>query len=316
MKREKNNPFSMSFLDVMACGFGALVLILLLSNFNEGDSQNGTDSFSFLDALSEIVSIQDSSSDEISKNSSLEKDLLSAEKKLSELEKKLQETNLEMALLDDSLAKNKKKRSRITTATEAGGIRIDSDYVVFIVDTSGSMKLCGNWARVIKEFRILLDAFPQIKGFQIMKDNGDYIYPTGKTWIEDNKFNRQQMISALARASNISYSNPISAIKSSLNLYADGISKVGIFVIGDELRIIDGSRPAESFDEIESLNTTLFGKKKARINAIGFLTGGEEANKKYNPGYSCKIAFEESNKSFFNFIRELTSRNDGTLVIR
>ena len=33
-----------------------------------------------------------------------------------------------------------------------------------------------------------------------MKDNGDYIYPTGKTWIEDNKFNRQQMISALARA--------------------------------------------------------------------------------------------------------------------
>ena len=234
MKREKNNPFSMSFLDVMACGFGALVLILLLSNFNEADSQNGTNSFSFLDALSEIVSIQDSSSEEISKNSSLEKDLLSAEKKLSDLEKELQETNLEMALLEDSLAKNKKERSRITTATEAGGIRIDSDYVVFIVDTSGSMKTCGNWARVINEFRILLDAFPKIKGFQIMKDNGDYIYPTGKTWIEDNKFNRQQMISALARADLTSDSNPISAIKRSLSLYADGISKVGIFVIGDE----------------------------------------------------------------------------------
>ena len=73
MKREKNNPFSMSFLDVMACGFGALVLILLLSNFNEADTQSGTDSFSFLDALSEIVSIQDSSSEEISKNTSLEK---------------------------------------------------------------------------------------------------------------------------------------------------------------------------------------------------------------------------------------------------
>lgn len=313
MKREKNNPFSMSFLDVMACGFGALVLILLLSNFNEADSQNGTNSFSFLDALSEIVSIQDSLSEEISKNSSLEKDLLSAEKKLSDLEKKLQETNLEMALLEDSLAKNKKERSRITTATEAGGIRIDSDYVVFIVDTSGSMKTCGNWARVINEFRILLDAFPKIKGFQIMKDNGDYIYPTGKTWIEDNKFNRQQMISALARADLTSDSNPIPAIKRSLSLYADGISKVGIFVIGDELLITDGSRPAESFDEIENLNTTLFGKKKARINALGFLTGGIEANK-FNP--ECKIVFEESNKSFFNFLRELTSRNDGTLVIR
>ena len=86
-----------------------------------------------------------------------------------------------------------------------------------------------------------------------------------------------------------------------------------IFVIGDELQITDGSRPAESFEEIENLNTTLFGKKKARINALGFLTGGIEANK-FNP--ECKIAFEESNKSFFNFLRELTSRNDGTLVIR
>ncbi len=313
MKREKNNPFSMSFLDVMACGFGALVLILLLSNFNEADTESGTDSFSFLDALSEIVSIQDSSSEKISKNTSLEEDLSSAEKKLSELEKKLQETNFEMALLDDSFAKNKKERSRVTTATEAGGIRIDSDYVVFIVDTSGSMKTCGNWTRVINEFKILLDAFPKIKGFQIMKDNGDYIYPTGKTWIEDNKFNRQQMISALARADLISDSNPIPAIKRSLNLYADGISKVGIFVIGDELLINDGSRPAESFEEIENLNKTLFGRKKARINAIGFLTGGEEANK-FNP--ECKIAFKESNKSFFNFLRELTSRNDGTLVIR
>ena len=313
MKREKNNPFSMSFLDVMACGFGALVLILLLSNFNEADTESGTDSFSFLDALSEIVSIQDSSSEKISKNTSLEKDLSSAEKKLSELEKKLQESNFEKALLDDSLAKNKKETSRVTTATEAGGIKIDSDYVVFIVDTSGSMKDCGNWTRVVNEFKILLDAFPKIKGFQIMKDNGDYIYPTGKTWIEDNKFNRQQMISALARADLISDSNPIPAIKRSLNLYADGISKVGIFVIGDELLINDGSRPAESFEEIENLNKTLFGRKKARINAIGFLTGGEEANK-FNP--ECKIAFKESNKSFFNFLRELTSRNDGTLVIR
>ena len=313
MKREKNNPFSMSFLDVMACGFGALVLILLLSNFNEADSQNGTGSFSFLDTLSEIVSIQDSSSEEISKNSSLERDLSNAMKELSELERKLRETNSEMAILDDSLSKNKKESSRVTTATEAGGIRIDSDYVVFIVDTSGSMKTCGNWTRVINEFKILLNAFPKIKGFQIMKDNGDYIYPTGETWIEDNKFNRQQMISALARADLISDSNPIPAIKRSLNLYADGISKVGIFVIGDELLINDGSRPAESFDEIENLNKTLFGRKKARINAIGFLTGGVEANK-FNP--ECKIAFEESNKSFFNFLRELTSRNDGTLVIR
>ena len=34
-KRKNNEVFSMSFLDIMACGFGALVLILLISEFNE-----------------------------------------------------------------------------------------------------------------------------------------------------------------------------------------------------------------------------------------------------------------------------------------
>ena len=36
MKEKKTTEvFSMSFLDIMACGFGALVLILLISEFNE-----------------------------------------------------------------------------------------------------------------------------------------------------------------------------------------------------------------------------------------------------------------------------------------
>ena len=38
MKEKKTSEvFSMSFLDIMACGFGALVLILLISEFNEDE---------------------------------------------------------------------------------------------------------------------------------------------------------------------------------------------------------------------------------------------------------------------------------------
>jgi len=61
MKKKKTNEiFSMSFLDVMACGFGALVLILLISNFQESpiptDNVNSSDDY--FDALDAINNLQ------------------------------------------------------------------------------------------------------------------------------------------------------------------------------------------------------------------------------------------------------------------
>ena len=49
MKPKKTREiFSMSFLDIMACGFGALVLILLISEFQESEIEiveNSADKF-------------------------------------------------------------------------------------------------------------------------------------------------------------------------------------------------------------------------------------------------------------------------------
>ena len=49
MKPKKTKEiFSMSFLDIMACGFGALVLILLISEFQESEIEiveNSADKF-------------------------------------------------------------------------------------------------------------------------------------------------------------------------------------------------------------------------------------------------------------------------------
>ena len=45
--------------------------------------------------------------------------------------------------------------------------------MIFIVDTSGSMK--NNWATVNKVVSEILDAYPQVKGMQIMNDNGNYL---------------------------------------------------------------------------------------------------------------------------------------------
>ena len=49
--RKKSELFSMSFLDIMACGFGALVLILLISEFQETEIKVViNDANKFLDA--------------------------------------------------------------------------------------------------------------------------------------------------------------------------------------------------------------------------------------------------------------------------
>jgi len=89
MKKKKTNEiFSMSFLDVMACGFGALVLILLISNFQESpiptDNVNSSDDY--FDALDAINNLQ-------KKIKAQDAQLTSESKKVSELISKNNQTN-------------------------------------------------------------------------------------------------------------------------------------------------------------------------------------------------------------------------------
>ncbi len=70
------------------------------------------------------------------------------------------------------------RKAAITPATaerrdeEVGGIPVDSDYVIFIVDTSGSMQ--NIWSRVTSEMKSVLAIHPKVKGFQIMNDMGTH----------------------------------------------------------------------------------------------------------------------------------------------
>ena len=55
------------------------------------------------------------------------------------------------------------------------GIPVDSEYVIFVIDTSGSMQQF-NWGRAIEKLNETLDVYPQVKGIQIMNDNGSYMF--------------------------------------------------------------------------------------------------------------------------------------------
>ena len=54
MKRRKVSPFSMSFLDIMFCGFGAVVLLVLILNTDTVKARNET----FADLSAEVIRVQ------------------------------------------------------------------------------------------------------------------------------------------------------------------------------------------------------------------------------------------------------------------
>ena len=78
-----------------------------------------------------------------------------------------------------------------------GGIPVDSEYIAFIVDTSGSMFEYA-WDRLMEEMISILDIYPTVKGIQIMNDMGEYMFGNyrGK-WIPDTP-GRRDGLSACA----------------------------------------------------------------------------------------------------------------------
>jgi hypothetical protein len=57
----------------------------------------------------------------------------------------------------------------------ASGIRIDSRYLIFIIDNSGSMVEGAPWSRVVKEIETIITTFPSLEGFMVMNDTGKTI---------------------------------------------------------------------------------------------------------------------------------------------
>jgi hypothetical protein len=92
------------------------------------------------------------------------------------------------------------------------GIPVDSEYIIFVIDTSGSMQQV-NWKRVIDKLTETLDVYPQVKGIQIMNDNGSYMFQqyAGK-WIPDTPGRRQAIVRTMRTWRPFSDSNPADGI--------------------------------------------------------------------------------------------------------
>lgn len=308
-QRKISELFSMSFLDIMACGFGALVLILLISEFQESEVkqvENNADIF---------LKAQEEKAKKIIKVESLDKlmssnieDLISTRQRLDVLKMELEKKSLISAKLNDLASDTdfqiSKQRLKSLSAPmeqkEASGIKLDSRYLVFIIDTSGSME---PWVKIVQEIDNLIQTFPDLEGYMVMNDNGS-IFHGGDPWLNPTKTNRSASIGILRanRAKYGSLSNPIVGLKKVIRVWGDKYKDLGVFIMGDD--ILDQTSRIETISqEVLKLNTDLSGKTKVRVNAVGFLTS--RAN----------ISQQQGNKNYLMLMRELTEQSGGAMVV-
>ncbi len=313
MKEKKTSEvFSMSFLDIMACGFGALVLILLISEFNEVEIiENKYTANLFLKKQDEMVTKTNQLNNIDEELTTKIKNLISIQDELNNVKNKLRnranivEELSELSQVRQSkISLKKDDQKKPVEQVVASGIRIDSRYLIFIIDNSGSMVEGAPWSRVVKEIETIIMTFPSLEGFMVMNDTGKTIVGSG-SWVEPTKSNRLDAIKKLKSVSAMTNSNPIPAIEKSINIYGKKYDDVGIFIIGDDIR--ENKNVDLRLLQINKLNTKDDGSKYVRINALGFLTSRRLSLQGY--------AFEDDNTKYLTLMRELTEQNGGTLVV-
>jgi hypothetical protein len=149
-----------------------------------------------------------------------------------------------------------------------GGIPVDSEYIIFVIDTSGSM-FTYSWPRMIQELTDILDVYPSVKGIQIMNDMGQYMFTSFRgQWIPDTSDRREIIVSQLRNWHPFSNSSPVEGIQAAIQTFYQSDHKISIYVLGDDYT---GRSLEAVLNAVYNLNRQSGSSEPmVRIHAIGF----------------------------------------------
>lgn len=322
-RRRTLDPFSLSFLDCICCGFGAIILLLTLTRMKEpaaieearqeldGQIARLEEELHEIRGQSEVIERElrgrrEQLSQERDGVARLQGDLsrLQGQWKASRELSQVQDIIAGRMLAAQQQLTDEMKRLRDQPAPRdpslVAGIPVDSEYVVFVIDTSGSMQRFA-WPAMLRKMGETLDAYPRVKGLQVMNDEGIYMFPTyaGK-WIPDTPARRKAVLDRLATWNAYSNSSPVEGIEAAIRTLARSTPNMSLYVLGDEFT---GPSIEDVLDEVERLNRRSAGGRHVRIHGIGFPTL-----------FGQNDFPENTTVRFAVLMRALCERNGGTFV--
>ena len=326
MARRRRNveAFSLSFLDCICCGFGAIILLLVLSKIYEPVVvEEAEENLEQLIALlqEELFNLRGQTTVLDRELKEVSQDAASTRLELAELQgdlnrirgqyeasRKEEEATIDEGELRAARQRLTEEMKRLLpfykrSAEDAvAGIPVDSEYIIFVIDTSNSM-INYNWGLVQRKLREALDAYPTVKGLQVMNDDGFYMFPefTGR-WIPDTPGRRQAVINRMRTWYAQSNSNPVDGIQAAIETYWEPDKKISIYVFGDDFAgDYNIDQVVATIDRRNRIGAD--GTRRVRIHGVGFPRGFRAGGE-----------IPRTAQRFATLMRVLCDRNGGTFV--
>ncbi|MDB9998933.1 VWA domain-containing protein [Porticoccaceae bacterium] len=312
---------SLSFLDVISCGFGAIVLLLVIARVGDPSALEEAEN----QLLGSVKDYQERLFEIRGESVVLDERLKSRKEQLSELTERVARLKAKLASvskqsnqLSQSQSREKEQLQLVLQVLSeemqrllgpeflqqnqlVGGIPADSDYIIFVIDTSGSMQVAA-WEKVKKEMLNILDIYPEVKGIQVLNDMGQYMFVNyAKKWMSDSPEMRKNIISKLANWAPFSNSSPVEGINAAIQTFYKPGRKISIYTLGDDYQ---GRSIRNVVKAVDKLNKAHRGADRlVRIHAIGFPVH-------FPPGGTPSA----SAIKFAALMRELSYNNGGTFI--
>ena len=327
LKRSRETEsFTVSFLDVASCGFGAMIILLMLAKPSQPSPLEVAEA-----APAAIISeLQEQLFEIRGETRVINRDLNAKQEQLSSIKERVarlrgdlsdvqgefqsskqlsDETTDEigkLSLAQQSLTAEMQRLAANSSAPEnnaIGGIPVDSEYIIFVIDTSGSMFNNPSWGKMLGVIEDTLNVYPEVKGIQIMNDMGDYMFDSFRgQWIPDTPARRTQILSTLRNWNPFSNSSPVEGVTRAIKTFYAPDKKISVYVLGDDFQ--PGGSIRDVLRTIDRINVEdADGKRLVRIHGIGFPTI-----------FAGPARFQQSVYRYSTLMREMTQRNGGTFV--
>lgn len=319
-KRRGTMEASLSFLDVISCGFGAVVLLLIIARLGNPAALEEAEE----NLMAQVQTLTEQLFEVRGETVVLNEELKSRKEQLSDLTERVARLKATLASVEkqqDDIAQSKaveieQLELAVQVLTEEmerlvpqdqyvnqliGGIPVDSEYIIFVIDTSGSMQMAA-WRRVQAEMLNILNIYPEVIGLQVMNDMGQYMFPdTRRAWMKDTPDTRRRVIAELNSWAPFSNSSPVEGIQTAIQTFYRPDRKISIYTLGDDF---SGRSIRRVVKTVENLNQAHGGEDRlVRVHTIGFPVH-------FPPGRTPS----ESAVKFAALMRELSYHNGGTFI--